>query len=113
MKTAPLSGLRAWLIQRLTAVYLLVALPLFIASFAFYPPGSYDAWRARASGAFFVAAACVFIVALLVHAWVGLRDVILDYVKPLPLRIGVLALLAFGLVGMGGWAIKVLYVAGA
>lgn len=38
MKTAPLSGLRAWLIQRLTAVYLLVALPLFIASFAFYPP---------------------------------------------------------------------------
>ncbi|MBB5214950.1 succinate dehydrogenase, hydrophobic membrane anchor protein [Parapusillimonas granuli] len=109
MKKAPLSGLRAWLIQRLTAVYLLVSLPLFIASFVFDPPGSYDAWRERASSAFFVAAGGVFIVALLVHAWVGLRDVALDYVKPLPLRIGVLALLGFGLVGMGAWALHALF----
>lgn len=113
MRKAPLSGLRAWLIQRLTAVYLLVALPLFIASFAFYRPGSYEAWRERASGAVFMVAASIFIVALLIHAWIGLRDVALDYVKPLSFRIGVLALLAFGLAGMGGWAIRVLYGAGA
>ena len=50
----------------------------------------------------------LFFVALLLHAWVGLRDVELDYVKPLALRVGVLTVLAFGLAGLGLWILRIL-----
>ena len=39
--------------------------------------------------------------ALLLHAWVGARDVLMDYVKPLPLRIGLMTLLVLLLGGSG------------
>jgi succinate dehydrogenase / fumarate reductase membrane anchor subunit len=46
--------------------------------------------------------------ALLLHAWVGVRDVILDYVKPLPLRAGLLVLVALVLAAEGLWAARLL-----
>jgi succinate dehydrogenase / fumarate reductase membrane anchor subunit len=45
----------------------------------------------------------VLAVALLAHAWVGVRDVVLDYIGPLALRLAVLALAAAGLVLLGLW----------
>ena len=53
-----------------------------------------------------------FVLALLVHVWVGLRDIVLDYLHPLALRIGTLALIAFLLGGCGFWALRTLIVAG-
>ena len=38
----------------------------------------------------------------------ALRDVALDYVKPLALRVGVLAALAFGLAGLALWMLRIL-----
>lgn len=49
-----------------------------------------------------------FFVALLLHSWIGLRDVLMDYVQPLPLRITLLVLLSFVLVGLALWVMKVL-----
>jgi succinate dehydrogenase / fumarate reductase membrane anchor subunit len=53
----------------------------------------------------------VFFAALLLHAWVGLRDVVLDYIKPLALRVGVLALLGFALLAVAMWAGRILFIA--
>ena len=49
--------------------------------------------------------------ALLLHAWVGLRDVVLDYAKPLGLRVGVMAALAFVLIGLALWMLNILLLA--
>jgi len=40
------TGLRAWLVQRASAVYMLLFIVFFMAHFAADPPHSYHAWHA-------------------------------------------------------------------
>jgi len=112
MKKAPVSGLRPWIIQRFTAIYLLFFFIFLLVYFFFFPPLSYEAWRDAMSGTVAIVATSMFFLTLFAHAWVGLRDVIMDYVKPLPLRVTVLALLAFGLISMAAWVMHILFAAG-
>ena len=104
-----LSGLRAWLVQRVSAVYMLLFLVFVLAHFLLDVPRSYLAWHTWIANPVVSIAAFVFFAALLAHMWVGLRDVILDYVKPLAVRAGALALLALGLIGLGAWVIRILW----
>ncbi len=110
MKKA-LSGLRSWLVQRFTAVYMLLFMVWALGCFAVDAPHSYAAWHARMTSTWVLITTALFFLALLLHAWVGLRDVVLDYVKPLALRVGVLAALAFALVGMALWMLRILLMA--
>ncbi|PLY45384.1 succinate dehydrogenase, hydrophobic membrane anchor protein [Janthinobacterium sp. ROICE36] len=103
------SGLRAWLVQRVSAVYMLLFLVFVLAYFLLDLPRSYLAWHTWIAHPVVSSAAFVFFAALLAHMWVGLRDVILDYVKPLAVRVGALALLALGLIGLGAWVIRILW----
>jgi succinate dehydrogenase / fumarate reductase membrane anchor subunit len=52
-----------------------------------------------------------FILALVAHAWVGMRDVILDYIKPVGLRLALLSLTAVLLAGSSLWALRSLLLA--
>ena len=49
------------------------------------------------------------IVALLYHVWVGMRDVLMDYVKPVGIRLVLQIFVIVWLVGCAGWAIQVLW----
>lgn len=101
-------GLRAWLIQRVTAVYLglftLYLLWLFLVS----PPSGYIAWSAWAGHPLVGIGLSLYVIAVLLHAWVGMRDVLIDYVHPVGLRLTLLGLMAFGLLGCGLWALRAL-----
>ena len=110
MKKA-LSGVRPWLVQRLTAVYMLLFMVGALVYFAVDAPNSYVAWHARMTGTWVRVTTSLFFVALLLHAWVGLRDVVLDYAKPLGLRVGVMAALAFVLIGLALWMLNILLLA--
>lgn len=103
-----LTGLNAWLVQRVSAVYLLACIVLLCLHFLLDPPASYEQWRAWVRRPAVSTAGLVFVAALLLHAWVGLRDVILDYVHPPALRVAALALLGIGLAAMAAWAAQVL-----
>ena len=107
MKKA-LSGLRAWMVQRFTAVYMLLFCVFVLLHFMFDPPHSHADWHRWISGPFVLIATALFFVALLLHTWVGLRDVMVDYVRVLPLRIALLAALAFVLTGLGLWVMQIL-----
>lgn len=102
------TGLRAWLVQRISAVYMLLFIVYVLAHFAVEPPRSYLEWRGWILSPAVSIVSVVFFTALLVHAWVGLRDVMMDYVKPLAVRVFMLALLAGGLLAMGVWAARIL-----
>ncbi len=91
------SGLRAWLLQRVSAVYLLLFLMAFAPRIITMPPADYAAWRGLFGPGTRIATA-LFFLALALHAWIGLRDIALDYLRPAALRLVVLALIAFGLV---------------
>lgn len=108
MKRA-VTGLRAWLVQRVSAVYMLLFIVFVLIHFFVDPPHSYWAWLDWMTNSSVSIATTVFFAALLAHAWVGLRDVIMDYVHPLAIRVVVLALLGFGLAAMGVWVMRILW----
>lgn len=103
------SGFRAWLFQRLTAVYMALFLVWFAFSALINSPSGYEEWRAWiASGATSIALA-IFFLSLLFHAWVGVRDILIDYVHPFAVRFALLCTLGLGLVFMGLWVLRVLF----
>ena len=98
------SGLKAWVLQRATAIYIgLFALYLLMVML-FSAPADYAAWRDWFATPAMGIATLVFVVAILLHAWVGIRDVVIDYVWNTPARVTVLAAVALALVACGLWA---------
>ncbi|HUT41828.1 MAG TPA: succinate dehydrogenase, hydrophobic membrane anchor protein [Gammaproteobacteria bacterium] len=103
-------GLRTWLLQRVSAIYLGVFLLYVLAHFWLNPHLDYVAWHGWVASPVVSIAGAGFILALLIHGWVGLRDVTLDYIHHLGLRLVVLTLVAFLLIGCGFWAMRILIV---
>jgi succinate dehydrogenase / fumarate reductase membrane anchor subunit len=106
-----LAGFRAWLVQRLTALYMAGFIVVVVAWFAVEPPASYAVWRAWALRPDVSIATFLFFTSLLLHAWVGIRDVILDYLQPMALRVPALAGAGFGLVALEAWVVRILLAA--
>jgi len=105
-----LTGLRAWLLQRLTAVYMIAFIVYLLAHFVTHAPHSYALWRAWLMRPEMSVATFVFFTALLLHAWVGVRDVVMDYLHPTILRVLVLAITGFGLLAMEAWVTRILLI---
>ena len=103
-------GLRDWLAQRVTAgimaLFTLVVLARLIFSSG---PIGYDAWAGIFASQWMKVLTFSTIVALLYHVWVGMRDVLMDYIKPLGLRLLLQIFTIVWLVGCAGWAIQVLW----
>lgn len=106
-------GLQGWLLQRLTAVYLLVYLVYFFGHLLVDPWHGYEAWRAWLGLPAVNVATLVFFIALLIHAWIGLRDVVMDYIHPFVWRLAALVLAGAGLLSAGLWAFLILMSAAA
>ncbi|WP_455375512.1 succinate dehydrogenase, hydrophobic membrane anchor protein [Kaarinaea lacus] len=102
------SGLGAWTLQRLSAVYMIIFSVYALAQYLTNESISYASWVAWVAHPFNNIAVGLLILSLLAHAWVGARDIILDYVKPFYFRMIKLGATAFLLVAMGLWALNVL-----
>lgn len=107
-----MSGLNAWMLQRVSAVYLAAFLVYFLAALLIATPKSYADWHDWMSSTPMSIATALFFLALFAHAWVGIRDVLLDYVKPFGLRLAMLIAVALGLVLMALWVIRILLTGG-
>ena len=88
---------------------MLLFIVFFLSRLAVDPPRSYPAWHSWTMSSSMGVATGVFVTALLAHVWVGVRDVILDYVRPVALRVSVLTLLAFGLTATGLWVAQIFW----
>jgi succinate dehydrogenase / fumarate reductase membrane anchor subunit len=51
----------------------------------------------------------VVFIALAWHAWVGMRDILMDYVKPVGTRLVLQVATLVWLLGCTGWAVQVLW----
>lgn len=98
------SGLKAWVLQRATAVYVGLFALYLILVMLFAAPADYAAWRDWFAAPLMGIATLLFVVAVLLHAWVGIRDVLIDYIWNTPARVTALALVALVLIGCGLWA---------
>ena len=102
-------GFKDWLSQRVTAT--LMALFTVALSVQVLMPGAmdYDKWAGIFSSNWMKTLTFVVIVSLLYHVWVGMRDIWMDYVKPVGVRLGLQVFTIAWLVGCAGWAIQVLW----
>lgn len=80
-------GVKDWLAQRVTAVlmavYTVVALYLFLTA----PELSYRSWAGLFAQQWFKLLTMAVLLGLFYHAWVGMRNVWMDYIKPVMLRL--------------------------
>jgi succinate dehydrogenase / fumarate reductase membrane anchor subunit len=102
------AGLMEWLLQRVSSLYMAGFVVIIVVYFSIVPIHDYVAWQAWfASGPMRLAWA-LFFLSLLVHAWIGLRSIYMDYLHPLWLRFSVSLLTAFGLLALGLWSAQIL-----
>ena len=102
-------GMRDWLAQRITAaimaVYTVIVAVIVLAN----APLRYAGWQSLFSQGWMRVATLLFAASLAWHAWVGVRDILMDYIKPDGLRftmqVGTLLLLAVYV----GWTVQILW----
>ena len=96
-------GMRAWLLQRLTAVYIAVYILSAIVWVIYNFPVNHESWLAGLSHPVMLITTVLFYLSIFIHAWVGMRDILLDYIKPNGLRFLMLMSVAFFLIVMTVW----------
>jgi len=110
MSAPGLQGLRPWIIQRISAAYITVFIIYFgISLLAVNPLANADVWSQWVAYPGNNIGIGLFLIALLWHAWIGIRDVVLDYVPNVVSRILVLTLVASVVVGSAIWGLKILF----
>ena len=103
-------GLRDWLAQRVTAALMALFTLLVLAQLIFSKgPIGYDQWAGIFSSQWMKALTFTVIVALLYHVWLGMRDIWMDYIKPVGLRLALQVATLVWLVACAGWGIQVLW----
>jgi succinate dehydrogenase / fumarate reductase, membrane anchor subunit len=102
-------GTRGWLLQRLTAFFMAIYTVGFVACLLWHVPASQADWRALFAGPVVRVSTMFFFAALLYHAWVGMRDILMDYVKPTGLRLTLQTAVAATLVVYLIWSASILW----
>ncbi|MGI8895624.1 MAG: succinate dehydrogenase, hydrophobic membrane anchor protein [Casimicrobiaceae bacterium] len=102
-------GWRDWLVQRITAVVMTLYTLFFLALLLWHGGLDATAWQRTFGSGFFRLATFLFMVALLWHAWVGVRNILMDYVKPVAIRLSLEVVVIAVLVAYAGWTIHVLW----
>lgn len=102
-------GLKDWLAQRITGIVMAVFTLVIFAAALGGAMASREAWQAFMGHSFIRFISFLFIVSLCYHAWVGVRDIWMDYLNSAALRLFLHVLTLLALVGYAGWAIQIIW----
>ncbi len=102
-------GLRDWLSQRVTAALMALFTIVLVVQVLMPGPIGYDKWAGIFAAQWMKVLTFVVIVSLMYHVWVGMRDIWMDYIKPVGLRLVLQVVTIAWLLGCAGWAVQVLW----
>ncbi|MCC6473195.1 MAG: succinate dehydrogenase, hydrophobic membrane anchor protein [Burkholderiales bacterium] len=102
-------GLAGWLAQRVTALVMAVYTLVIAAVLLAQPARDHAAWKALFAQGWMRLATMLFLASLLLHAWVGMRDILMDYVKSAGLRFALQVLVILALGAYAGWMADILW----
>ena len=102
-------GTRDWLAQRVTAAIMAVYVVAVLALVASRAPLTYESWKGLFTHGGMRVATLLFALSLAWHAWVGVRDILMDYVKHDGLRLALQVLTILLLAGYASWTIQILW----
>ena len=101
--------LRDWLAQRLTAAVMALYTLVLLAALIVTPPADRSAWRQIFLSSWMKFATLLFFVSLSLHAWIGMRNIFMDYVKNDRLRRTLYVLVAGALFAYAIWTVRILW----
>ncbi|MGW8269334.1 MAG: succinate dehydrogenase, hydrophobic membrane anchor protein [Burkholderiales bacterium] len=102
-------GLRDWLAQRITGLIMALYSVVLAVVLLTGQPISYAVWSDLFAQGWMRVATLLFAASLAWHAWVGVRDILMDYVKPTGLRLSLQVLVLLVIAGYVAWAIQILW----
>jgi len=102
-------GLRDWLMQRITAVFMAAYLVWLSGYLLMQPYLDYDVWTAMFSSQVVRTITMLFLLSLLYHAWVGIRDIVMDYIRPAWLRLAIHVLVIMALLLYAIWSVEIFW----
>jgi succinate dehydrogenase / fumarate reductase membrane anchor subunit len=102
-------GLRDWLVQRVTAVVMAIYSVVVVVFLLLQPAFGYDTWAGLFSGNLMRTFSMLFLLSLFYHAWIGMRDIVMDYVKPASIRLTMHVLVILALVLYVIWSVQILW----
>jgi succinate dehydrogenase / fumarate reductase, membrane anchor subunit len=102
-------GLRDWIAQRVTAVVMVIYTVIILSVVAGLPKMDYSQWRVLWQTPLVRYATVLFVVSLLIHAWIGVRNIFMDYIKDPALRLALYVLVIGVLLWYGMWSVQLLW----
>ena len=102
-------GLRDWLIQRISAVVMAIYSMLLVAYLMLQPRLDYDTWIALFSSLPMRSFTLLFLLSLYYHAWIGIRDIVMDYIKSAAARLIIHVLVILALILYSIWSVQILW----
>ena len=102
-------GLKDWLAQRVTAVVMVVYTIIFLGTLVTHAPMGFTEWKALFSHGAMRVLTLLFFLSLFYHAWIGMRDILMDYIQPTGVRLFLEVLVILALVGYTIWTISILW----
>ena len=102
-------GMRDWLAQRLTAILMAVFTIVLLVSFLTGQNFTYEGWAGLFARQWFKLFTMVTFFGLFYHAWVGVRDIWMDYVKPVGIRLTLQIATVLWLLACAAWTVQILW----
>ena len=109
MTTGAHYGLRDWMVQRITAAIMLAYTLIIVFALFKGVASSHERWQSffgQGSVRYFT---LLFGLSLCYHAWIGIRDIWMDYIKPVWVRVTLHSLTLLALLGCAGWIIDTIW----
>lgn len=102
-------GVGSFLLQRLTALILAVYFLILGARLLLADTLDYVGWATLFVPLWMKVLTLVALFALLYHAWIGVKDIWMDYVKPVSVRLALQTLTALWLLACAVWSVQILW----
>lgn len=102
-------GLRDWLMQRVTAAVMALYSVFMVVFLLTHQPLQFADWSDLFHSQWMRLSSLLFLLSLYLHAWVGVRDILMDYVHHTALRLTAEVLVIFALVGCTAWSVQILW----
>ncbi|MFC0252880.1 succinate dehydrogenase, hydrophobic membrane anchor protein [Massilia consociata] len=102
-------GVKDWLAQRVTAIVMAVFTVVLLVAFLTGQNFTYEGWAGLFAKQWFKLFALVTFLGLFYHAWVGVRDIWMDYVKSAGLRLMLQLATIFWLLACAAWTVQILW----
>jgi succinate dehydrogenase / fumarate reductase membrane anchor subunit len=102
-------GVGGFLGQRLTAVILAAFTFILAARMALTTGSGYELWAGLFVPLWMKVLTLIALASLYYHAWIGMRDIWMDYVKPTWVRLSLQTLTVLWLTACAVWSVQILW----